>query len=637
MKTFRRMLAVLLALVMSMSVIGLVASAATTDATIDTTKTGSITVHKYEYNGTEKGTGTGETQTPPDGSEALEGVEFTLYKVMGKDDLLAYYNGESTNAVTVDTYVENGAIKSGVAIGEPVVKTTGEDGTVTFEGLELGLYVIIETKAPENVTKAADPFLVSVPMTQASTDANWLYDINVYPKNSTSEGNVTLNKVDEAGNPLENVTFKLEKKTADDPETWTQVGDQVTTTATGVLEWTGLAFGDYRITEISAPDGYIVDQRPIEFTVTQDNKITSTTERACVTLEGTDTAALTITLKNEKPDADKTLADGSEAGNAAIGDTVSYKVTIDVPENITDLKTFTLTDTPTNLDDDEDSVALTCENSAVATNAYAVAQAGTGFTITFVPANMSAYAGKQIIVTYNATVQPEAVSGTALNTVDLTYSNKIHPDSSTSDGDDDKNHIQDSGIVYTYKIDITKYKDSATAGNELGNVEFEVYMNDSDEPLRFVQWETSTGSYRLFPGSSAQGYYMTSLKTDSNGKLVIAGLDAGTYYLKEIKTADGYNLLKDKVEVNLNVDTVTNWETSSDFVNGVLVKETYDSTTYKVGDDTLDGNYVSETIINKKGFNLPATGGLGTLMFIVIGAVLIGGGVCLLKPRKRAV
>ena len=90
---------------------------------------------------------------------------------------------------------------------------------LTFSGLELGFYVVIETTTPAKVTTPVDPFLVSIPMTVKSGD-NWLYDVNVYPKNKTTYGGVTLEKKGKDGAPLKGVTFVLQKKNGD---SWTNV------------------------------------------------------------------------------------------------------------------------------------------------------------------------------------------------------------------------------------------------------------------------------------------------------------------------------------------------------------------------------------------------------------------------------
>ena len=116
MKKFKKLLAGLLAGAMMLGSMSATAFAAqtTTPATIDTTKTGSLTIHKYEYNGTDtthKGTGS-EKDAVPDGAKALEGAGFTLYKVADVDDLTSYYSTNPTELPKVNSYLSNGKIDS---------------------------------------------------------------------------------------------------------------------------------------------------------------------------------------------------------------------------------------------------------------------------------------------------------------------------------------------------------------------------------------------------------------------------------------------------------------------------------------------------------------------------------------------
>ena len=103
----------------------------------------------------------------------------------------------------------------GVAMTE-----TGATGHTSADQLEQGLYLIVETRVPENVTSTCNPFFVSLPMTTVD-GAAWNYDVTVYPKNQT--GNPTLDKtVREAKNSTGKNTGTLtdiQKPSCDPPKT----------------------------------------------------------------------------------------------------------------------------------------------------------------------------------------------------------------------------------------------------------------------------------------------------------------------------------------------------------------------------------------------------------------------------------
>lgn len=176
----------------------------------------------------------------------MAGATFTVYQVKSADQLKDYYNGK---AVTWPTswrdYAEKDATTGGYklnskASSDPSVikvgsKTTDVNGIVQFgkvqeEVLHLGLYLVLETETPDSVKTACEPFFVSVPMTKVLGDTNggltdWLYDVHVFPKNSTAYGQADLQKVgkqsgtDEEVLTMQGYKFKLYKK--NDDGTWT--------------------------------------------------------------------------------------------------------------------------------------------------------------------------------------------------------------------------------------------------------------------------------------------------------------------------------------------------------------------------------------------------------------------------------
>lgn len=656
MKKFKKLLAGLLTgamLLGSMSVSAFAADAATKTPVIDESEKGSITIHKYEYNGTGGVTGTGETtdesKVPAEAKQKpLQGAGFTIYKVADVNDLKTYYSKNPTDLPLVSDYVANdkiidSKIKDGFT---PQQQITNENGETTFSNLDLGFYVVIETKTPDKVTTPAKPFLVSIPMTVKSGD-NWLYDVNVYPKNKTTYAGVTLEKKGKGDTLLQGVKFVLQKQNG---TSWTNVtinentnaALDLTTNANGQIIVDGLSQGTYRFIEIDrgTNDGYIMDgATTYNFVVGADGKVTYGSNPAA--------ANITITVKNEKPDMTKQVQkkDGTAWGQDAdysVGDLVPYQIKVSVPANIANLKTFTLTDTPTNLEDKTGSVEIKADGVAIATDAYTVAKEGTnGFKITFDPTKMSAYAGKEIIVTYNAELLSTAETTTAgnPNTATLEYSNKILP--TTDDGSNPNkpnenpstDKITDTATVYSFTIQVLKTADSAE-GTALKDVTFEVYK------------EVATGTTNAITGDAAKNKGLASTKswlkigdltTDDKGKAEQKGLSNGTYYLVETKTNKDYNLLKAPVEVTLNITytTTTKNEYYTD-VAGVktLVKHEVTSQEFKNGENTFTGT-LTQNVINKKGFTLPLTGGMGTVLFSVIGLALVLAGVVVITASRK--
>lgn len=652
---FRKMLAGVLSAAMvlsTMTVTAFAETSTTTPATIDTTKTGSITIHKYEYNESGGEAGTGETtdvNKVPSDAKALEGAGFTIYKVADIDDLAKYYNANPESLPSVDDYLTDGEINASKVLETKSEVKTDNAGIAKFDNLALGFYVVVETTTPDKVTTPVKPFIVSVPMTTKDGD-NWLYDVHVYPKNKTTYGGVTLEKTGKDGTKLEGVTFILQKQNG---SSWVNVtknentGDDLTlkTDKDGRITVEGLSQGKYRFieTDRGTNNGYIMDGATVyEFTVTADGKIV---------YDGKTENNIIITVKNEKPDMTKQVKERDkdnwkQDADYNVGDMVPYKITIDVPSNITNLKEFTLTDTPTNLDDKE--VSLQCEGSDVDLNAYSVAKEGEhGFKITFTTENMASYAGKPIVVTYNAELLGGAVTtiNGNQNTAKLEYSNKILPGQDDKDNPNrpenpdikpGKDSIEDSAVVYTFKLQILKKAEKAD-GTPLQDVEFDLYKEVSKETINAI-----TGAKAKNVGLDSEKYWLKintdPLKTDENGEVSQSGLANGTYYLVETKTNKNYNLLKEPVKVELNIvyttTTKTEWVTDE---NGVktLVKNEITKTEFKEGSDTSTGTH-TETIINKKGFTLPITGGMGTVLFSIAGfALMAGAAFVLLKGRRK--
>lgn len=645
----------------------------------DTTKKGSITIHKFEYNpssGAPSQQGTGaEGEGAPAGATPLDGVTFEIYQVQSQTWLESYYGGQVTASSqdfskmdASDYYTKNsttGAItvNSGATKVATVTTTTTETdkGVAKKDGLALGLYLVVETKAPDKVTSPADPFLVSVPMTRIADNdttnklTDWIYDVHVYPKNSTTYGQVTIEKKGYTGGgtgvALEGVQFKLQKQNGAD---WTDITANdsngstynLTTDINGKITIAGLSQGEYRIFEdaysnTSANKGYILDAEYHTFTVQKNGQIQ---------VDGNVSANATIQVANHRPDMKKEVYNGTEWKQDAqygVGDTVPYKITIEVPKNIDKLSTFTVTDTPTGLTDNVSSIEVKDDTTDLTKNThYTVADNGNGFTITFTPAEMAAYAGEKLVITYTATVSNDAVVGGKgnSNNAKLTYTNKINTHDSPAAPS--TNTIEDSAVMYSFGIKVVKTAENGTTA--LPGVVFDLYREAKTGETPIVNAETLkkagldiTKKWILVKSgltTNANGIIDTS--DSNNATNYTHGLANGDYYLVETKTVDGYNLLTKPVKVKLDVTATTTWQKTNVYdASGNLVKHgTVTKTTFthtsNNGDATKTELAVAK-VINRKGFTLPVTGGFGTLLFSGIGVLLVLAGVGVLFSLKK--
>ena len=655
MKKAKRFLTGLLSAALALSLCAMPAMAADNGETPATTPpqdvwtqdTGSITIHKYEYNGQVKPNSTGEENDVdklPEGATALKGATFSIYQVMDRAALRNYYDGtDGQTKVTVDTYLNEteDAIKPDQSYSKVfATDTTDENGIASFTELPLGLYVVVETGTPDKVTSPVKPFLVSVPMTKASSLNEWLYDIHVYPKNGTTYGEVKIVKTGRVGNGTENklsgVTFTLEKWDATAKE-WKSVtasdkdgkAFNLTTDTNGEISVSGLSQGKYRFIEQSIKENntYIIDQTPIEFEVTKEGKIK---------YKDKESAGVSIPVINESPDVEKNVIKGDEVKtdtDYSIGDKVPYQITVTVPKNIAKLTTFTVSDTPNNLKYNNDAV-LTCNDAAVDANVYTIATEGegvpeNGFKITFKPAEMTEYAGQKIIINYTATLLSTAdqtIAGNR-NDVSLVYGSKIGVDGKEGG----QKEIHDSTFVYTFKVKVHKIADDTNEGLE--NVEFDLYKKDENGKVTGADAK----ALGLDPNEKWTKVNEAPLKTNKDGYVEQGGLANGEYYLVETKTASGYNLLKAPVKVTLSIQETTTWTDTYIYdESGNMLKHTVDkkTTTFKDGDEVSDGVHTI-TVVNRKGFDLPTTGGFGTLLFSGIGVLLVVAGVGVLLSLKK--
>ena len=618
-----------------------VSAAEVADAPIDESLKGSLTIFKYDLTGSENAgiwdssyVSTGVADENGVGNVmadyALEGVEFSfvkvadivqftestadnrtdnhvevLYaidKVQGADFMKALdlESGAQryTNADTLDsakyfyqsdvlihalsaaltansTVVKNAMEQYIAAIGGTAMPLTDSFGKTKAENLALGLYLIVETKVPENVVSTTDPFLISLPMTSVNgtnaTDGGtrWIYDVTVYPKNQT--GDPTLEK-----------TLRESKSN------------------------TGKNNGTSIIT-----DGY------------------------------------------------------THTGTASGGDTVDYQIISTLPaitSESTYLTTYTFVDTLskglTYAKGDvvlefftdaacTDSVAKWTEADSKFTASYNSVDAGETMTIAMTQSGLAEINTSKAVYSAAGMVN----SGYSDLTLRITYAAKLDSDNSVAYGDDGNPNdvvltwkrtstdysdtLADDCHLYTYGIDLTK---KFSDGNgDFSKVEF-ILHNDTDNYYVKASLNENEGVYYVTAHVSNEAD-ATHFIPVSSGKVVVKGLEDDTYRITEVRTDNGYTLLKEDIEV-----VISQAETTAlcDDVDGSVEHHLLTASAKVDGNPVTmlaDGGSVNAeaplTVVNTRGFDLPETGDNGTMMFTIVGILLMAGAVAVLIFANR--
>ena len=515
--------------------------------------------------------------------------------------------GLEANSTTVKNAMENYV----AANGGTAMPLTDSYGKTEAHDLELGLYLVVETQVPEMVVSTTNPFLVSVPMTTVDgTNAEdggerWFYDITLYPKNLT--GIPSLEKT-------------LRENVND-----TGKHDGSTTDITDGFAHTG-----------TASAGDVIDYQIIS---TLPSITSESTYLSCYTFVDTLSKGLSYTK----------------------GDVVL--------EFFTDAE---CTDLITTWKEADGFFSVAYNTAAAGESVMTIEMTERG--LSEINASKAVYSGSSMVN-----------SGFSDCTVRITYTAKMDSDNSVVFGDNGNDNkvvltwkrtsdnyydtLVDDAHVYTYGIDLTKM--FSDGKGDFSKVEF-IVQNDSDYYYVQAELNEAEGVYYVTDHTSnpeAATHFIPVASNGNPGKVIIKGLEDDTYTITEIRTDNGYTLLKDDIEIVISQKETTElcdiYE--SDVLGLIQNDPRYATIINDTGDlknmpqvhlehhlltasATVDGNAVNMledngsknaeaplTVVNTRGFDLPETGDHGTMIFTVLGIVAMAGAatVIVLTSKKK--
>ena len=316
-----------------------------------------------------------------------------------------------------------------------------------------------------------------------------------------------------------------------------------------------------------------------------------------------------VNIKGDYPESDKDVDDQ----DVEVGQVVPWTVTSTVPdptgyEDFAWILRDTMSEGLTFGDSIEatnftvtfgDTVIIDAEHPVAAPNSLAFTE--NGFELSMNMMNYQDYAGQEITITYTAIVNENAVCNYTYNRAELEYGHGT---------EEDHEHTPPVTIpVYSSEIVIDKY-DSENESVKLEGAVFVLYKLDENGDKLYYVFHEATEDADAYVEWVSDIDDATHVTTDENGYAAFEGLESGTYYLHETESPEGYNLLTTDVEVVI--------EAPASDENGNPV-----------------GVSVEKEIANSSGSTLPETGGIGTKIFYILGAVLLVGAGVMLVVRKR--
>lgn len=318
---------------------------------------------------------------------------------------------------------------------------------------------------------------------------------------------------------------------------------------------------------------------------------------------------VTINEKNSVPESDKFVQEDSnnawgKENDADIGQNVKFKGTIKAGEGAEnyvyhDIMSAGLTFKGVS--------KVTLNGNEVASSNYEVKTTctdGCTFDVIFTADFCASLkAGDEIVIYYSADVNENAVIGNPGNP------NKSYL-SYGEEGESGFKTPEEETKTYTWKFGVFKYTLNGETETALAGAVFSLYRDAACTDANVIKLIAKGNNvYRVAKDGEAGA--ITEITTDASGKFVIQGLDSDTYYLKEIKAPDGFNVISEPIEVVIDENGKVN--PTEDHPDGV---------------DEVK-------VLNQTGSELPSTGGIGTTIFYIVGAVLVVGAAVVLVSKKR--
>lgn len=521
--------------------------------------------------------------------------------------------------------------------------TPTESKNVTVDGLDEGTTVSIYKVIEVNVNNNGQP---ENPMyTWTDGMAAWLEDHPTYNVYIDAATNAVTDKFQQGTTAEEfrsfwhDVEAGIKDRTIKD-ETGSSLSsakpDATVPTGGSSVTFTDVGMGEYLL---SAKGGVKIYQPTTVLLVPSYNKEKNEWILGDATV-GTDTR-----MKGEQPPIEKTVQDGDNT--VAVGDTVTFVLNATVPSYPEDAtyKKFIISDKlgtglvfKGSIDKNSIKVSSDVEGNNTINQSYYDVQPNWTSPETYEQRTFAVIFNNdffensstitKVYVTYQAEVTADAFSsdssGTMVNDAFLGYNNDPYTEGGYKENPTDKK-------VYTYEIDLTKVDSDGSAIKE-NSATFQLKTGDT-----LLYFTGSKGVYTYNSSNTGSTASATAdLITDSDGSLKIKGLDAGTYTLLETKAPNGYVLPNGSIEIiiqdqepNGTIDEVLGGNVTasgSAALNGqVTISDNSTTISFKVQNTSSD----------EAGFQLPTTGGMGTMIFTIAGILLMGGAVALIVVAAR--